>query len=141
MKALAGAMIVSVVVVMPAMAQRVTVPAAPTRPPPVLMTPDQLWPAYPDPFLLAPELYPLLPYVLAPQVDLPPEPVVPRGRPGGGLGVTITGGSPPPVITTPTPSAPPAATNPAPAPAVTNPPSANTTNGSIPYTGPQLPIQ
>ena len=113
---------------LPGNASGVTVPGRPTAgPPPVLMTPDQLWPVYPEPLVIVPELFPLDPYS-----DLPPEPVVGRGRPGG-LGVTITGGStnPPPV--TPTT----AVTNVA--PPVTNAPPPNQTNGSVPNPRPQLP--
>jgi len=103
-------------------------------PPPVYMTPDQLWPQYPEPLVIVPELFPSDPYM-----DLPPAPVVGQGRPGG-LGVTITGGSasPPPVAPTPAPNATTAVTN---APVVTNLPPPNATNGSIPNTAPQLPPQ
>src|SRR5215210_4794000 len=62
----------------------VTVTGQPTfAPPPVYMTPDQLRPPYIDPLWLIPELY------SEPYVQVPQEPVVGRGRPGG-LGVTIT---------------------------------------------------
>jgi hypothetical protein len=113
--------------VIPGNASGVTVPGRPiATPPPVLMTPDQLWPMYLEPLVLVPELFPLDPYR-----DLPPEPVVGQGRPGG-LGVTITGGA-----TNPPPVTPPPATNSTTAVTNTPPP---LTNGNIPNPAPpQLP--
>jgi len=118
----------------PGNASGVTVPGRLTAaPPPVYMTPDQLWPQYPYPLVIVPELFPLDPYM-----DLPPAPVIGRGRPGG-LGVTITGGSPipPPITPAPAPNATAAVTNVA--PVVTNPPPPNATSGANP--GPQAPYQ
>ncbi|HKQ39054.1 MAG TPA: hypothetical protein VJ063_13335 [Verrucomicrobiae bacterium] len=111
---------------------RLTVPGRPTvGPPPVYMTPEQLQPPYPGPFVLSPDLFPLLPYP-----EVPPAPAAAQGRPGG-LGVTITGGSSSPAPAAVSTNVTTAVTNPA--PAVTNPPSANPAGEPITNTAPQLP--